>query len=120
MNETSAGSPQPIFGPDGPERAELRLTTVLAALADPVRLAYVQEVARRGPWVRCGEVLADRGFTISKSTLSHHLRVLREAGITSTRVDGARRYVALRANDLDARFPGLLRSVCVADERVDA
>jgi DNA-binding transcriptional ArsR family regulator len=90
---------------------------VLAALADPVRLAYVQEVALRGPWVRCGEVLADRGIAISKSTLSHHLRVLREAGITATRVEGARRFVSLRTDDLDARFPGLLQSVCVADEQ---
>ena len=102
----------PMTGPSEPDRTQLELVAVLVALADPVRLAYVREVARRGPWVRCGEVLADSGFTISKSTLSHHLRVLREAGLTSTRVDGARRYVSLRLDDVEARFPGLLDSVC--------
>ena len=108
-----------LTGPDEPDQTQLELVTVLAALADPVRLAYVREVARRGPWVRCGEVLADTGYTISKSTLSHHLRVLREAGLTSTRVEGARRFVSLRLDDVEARFPGLLASVCGTVELAD-
>jgi DNA-binding transcriptional ArsR family regulator len=48
---------------------------------------------------------------VSKSTMSHHLRVLRQAGITHTRVSGAHRYVSLRWDDLEARFPGLLEAV---------
>ncbi|HUZ25307.1 MAG TPA: helix-turn-helix domain-containing protein [Streptosporangiaceae bacterium] len=103
---------EPITGPDEPDQSQLELVTILAALADPVRLAYVREVARSGPWVRCGEVLANTGITISKSTLSHHLRVLREAGLTNTRIEGARRYISLRFDEVDARFPGLLSSVC--------
>jgi DNA-binding transcriptional ArsR family regulator len=43
--------------------------------------------------------------------MSHHLRVLREAGLTRTRVEGAKRYVSLRREDLQARFPGLLEAV---------
>jgi len=54
---------------------------------------------------------------MSKSTLSHHLKVLREAGLTVTRVDGTRRMVSLRADDLDARFPGLLRTVVAVAPR---
>ena len=42
---------------------------------------------------------------------SHHFRVLREAGITHTRIDGTTRHVTLRREDLDARFPGLLDAV---------
>ncbi|MHB8620628.1 MAG: hypothetical protein ACYDAG_13825 [Chloroflexota bacterium] len=43
--------------------------------------------------------------------MSHHFRVLREAGVTRTRVEGAHRYVTLGRADLDARFPGLLDAV---------
>jgi DNA-binding transcriptional ArsR family regulator len=52
--------------------------------------------------------------------MSHHLRVLREAGLTRTRVEGTRRYVSLRREDLQARFPGLLEAVLAepAQDRV--
>ncbi|ADI08049.1 transcriptional regulator, ArsR family protein [Streptomyces bingchenggensis BCW-1] len=36
------------------------------------------------------------------------MRVMREAGITTTRIAGRNRYVRLRRDELDARFPGLL------------
>ena len=98
----------------GPDAAEMDLVTVLNALADPVRLAYVQALARAGSWVWCGEVLKDTNITVSKSTLSHHLRVLREAGLTTTRVEGTRRFVSLRRDDIEARFPGLLNLVSAA------
>lgn len=48
---------------------------------------------------------------VSNSTLSHHLKVLRAAGVTRTRDEGTRCYVHLRSGDLEARFPGLLESV---------
>jgi DNA-binding transcriptional ArsR family regulator len=48
---------------------------------------------------------------VAKSTLSHHLRVLRDAGVTRTRQEGTRCFVELRRGDLDRRFPGLLDAV---------
>ncbi|MEV5892427.1 ArsR/SmtB family transcription factor [Nonomuraea fuscirosea] len=48
---------------------------------------------------------------VAKSTLSHHLRVLRDVGITRTRQEGTRCFAQLRRADLDARFPGLLDAV---------
>ncbi len=98
---------------DGAPAAEqLSLVTVLGALSDPVRLGYVQVLARHPGEVRCGDVLAETDIRISKSTLSHHLKVLREAGLTYTRVVGVRRFVRLRRDELEARFPGLLAAVC--------
>lgn len=89
-----------------PDIADLDLAAVLAALADPVRLAIVRELDIRGE-VMCGTLDLD----VAKSTRSHHLKVLREAGVTLTRVDGVERYVKLRYACLDERFPGLLASV---------
>ena len=51
---------------------------------------------------------------MAKSTLSHHLRVLREAGLTLTEPNGTQRVVSLRRDDLDERFPGLLDAVLAA------
>ena len=56
---------------------------------------------------QCGSF--DLGLT--KATRSHHFKVLREAGLTFTRLEGTARYVTLRRAELDARFPGLLDAV---------
>jgi DNA-binding transcriptional ArsR family regulator len=52
---------------------------------------------------------------MTKSTFSHHLRILREAGLVTKRIQGARGYAQLRKADVDRRFPGLLDSVITAD-----
>jgi DNA-binding transcriptional ArsR family regulator len=93
---------------DQPETRELELTTVLQALGDPMRLRIVRELAACEAGERtCGSI--DLG--ISKATRSHHFRVLREAGVTHTRVEGTHRFVSLRRDDLDERFPGLLDAI---------
>ena len=98
-----------------PPAEELSLPKVLAALADPARLATVRTLEQVGESA-CGRIQADAGLeVISKSTMSHHLRILREAGITRSRVEGARRILSLRRDDLDARFPGLLDAVVVPE-----
>jgi DNA-binding transcriptional ArsR family regulator len=53
-------------------------------------------------------------LALSKATLSHHFRVLREAGLVRTRLDGRKRLLSLRIDDLEARFPGLLHAVLTA------
>jgi DNA-binding transcriptional ArsR family regulator len=89
-----------------PDVSDIDLTAVLAALADPARLEIVRGLAGESEQ-RCGAIPTD----LAKSTLSHHLRVLREAGVTWTRTEGTQRWVSLRREDLDARFPGLLDAV---------
>ncbi|MCW2993490.1 MAG: helix-turn-helix transcriptional regulator [Conexibacter sp.] len=91
-----------------PAPEELDLTTILQALGDPVRLKVVRTLAA-GEQV-CGSM----ELGISKSTRSHHFKTLREAGVTDTRVEGTHRYVSLRRDDLEARFPGLLDAVLQA------
>ena len=89
-----------------PVAEQLSLSGVLHALSDPVRLEIVRALAH-GTEVSCGELRAP----VSKSTLSHHLKVLRDAGLTQTRAVGVQRLVSLRAGDVEARFPGLLPCV---------
>ena len=94
--------------PHHPSCEELELSAVLHALSDPARLAIVRKLAE-GDECTCGPF--DLG--LSKATLSHHFRVLREGGVVRTRPDGRRRS-RLREDDLDTRFPGLLDAVLAA------
>jgi len=101
---------------DGVEPAaeDIQLPRVLGALADPHRLAAVRFVARHGEsW--CAQVIQEAALPMTKTTFSHHLRILREAGIVTKRVEGAKGYMSLRKADLDRRFPGLIDSVLSAD-----
>jgi DNA-binding transcriptional ArsR family regulator len=48
---------------------------------------------------------------VPKSTFSHHLKTLREAGLIRNVPSGRQRTISLRRDELDTRFPGLLESV---------
>ncbi len=95
-----------------PAAETLELTGVLHALADPVRLQIVRGLAREhGCALRCGAF----GLPVSKSTSTHHFRVLRESGLIEQVADGTAVVNRLRREDLEARFPGLLASVLRAN-----
>jgi DNA-binding transcriptional ArsR family regulator len=91
-----------------PEAGEIVLTDVLFALSDASRLAIARLLVA-GPLevAACQPVDGE----IPKSTLSHHLKTLREAGVIRNEPRGRRRFVSLRRDDLDRRFPGLLAAV---------
>jgi DNA-binding transcriptional ArsR family regulator len=93
-----------------PTRAELEIEQVLHALSDPQRLCIVRGLAAGPTPRRCGSFDLD----VTKSTLTHHFRVLREAGVIDQREEGTARLNSLRREDLDARFPGLLDAVLAA------
>lgn len=93
-----------------PPRSATKIEDVLHALSDPVRLQIVRTLADEPHGRACGTF----GLPVTKSTRTHHFRVLREAGVIRTRVDGRERISCLRRADLDARFPGLLDSILAA------
>jgi DNA-binding transcriptional ArsR family regulator len=88
----------------------LEMTAVLHALSDPVRLQIVRELAEDGAERRCGSF----DLPVTKSTCTHHFRVLREAGVIEQWAEGTARMTRLRRADLDERFPGLLDAVLAA------
>ena len=82
------------------------LADVLYALSDPLRLKIVRRLAEEGE-TACGEFDVD----MPKSSLSHHFKVLRDAGVIATRGEGVRRINTLRREELDRAFPGLLAAI---------
>ncbi|WP_406313092.1 helix-turn-helix domain-containing protein [Streptosporangium sp. NBC_01639] len=89
-----------------PARDELRLEVVMGALSDPLRMTIVRKLLLEAEDFdhTCGWFGLDR----PKSSLTHHFRALREAGLTRQRQYGLERRSRLRIDDLNARFPGLL------------
>ncbi|MBV9805254.1 MAG: helix-turn-helix transcriptional regulator [Solirubrobacterales bacterium] len=94
-----------------PAREEIELAAVLHALSDPMRLRIVAGLAVEDKRT-CGSF----DLPVTKSTCTHHFRVLREAGVIRQRHEGTTRLNSLRREDLDKRFPGLLDSVLTAAE----
>lgn len=89
-----------------PAASELALERVLYALSDSIRLDIVRHLARVEA-ATCGELDGGR----PKSTVSHHFKVLREAGLVWTDNTGTIHMNTLRRTDIDSRFPGLLTAI---------
>ena len=86
-----------------PNVEDVTLPEVMNAMSDPIRLGLIKLLSD-GEERAWGQLDAP----VAPSTLSYHLKILRSAGITRTRMEGTRCFVRLRSDDLNARFPGLL------------
>jgi len=89
-----------------PNIEQLCLSTILNALGDPIRLKIIRSLAGQ-----CETTCACCNIDLPKSALSHHFKVLRESGLINVRIDGKQRYLSIRYEELDKRFPGLLSTV---------
>ncbi|WP_123458915.1 helix-turn-helix transcriptional regulator [Streptomyces sp. PanSC19] len=98
--------------PPHPDLREIGLQQVLEALVDPVRRRIVAELYAAREDLACGAI----DLPVSKSTATHHFHVLREAGLVRQHYVGTSRMNALRLEEFEERFPGLLRAVVAAHE----
>ena len=89
-----------------PDLKHVTVEHALHALSDPVRLEIVRQLDREGE-ASCAALDGGR----PKSSMSHHFRVLRAAGLVHTRIAGVQHMNTLRRDEMDARFPGLLAAV---------
>ncbi|WP_225801037.1 helix-turn-helix transcriptional regulator [Streptomyces sp. NK15101] len=92
---------------------EVTLLTALSALADPVRIQLVRELASRPDWtLSCSNF----DVPVGRAAKSHHFTVLRGAGLVEQRDQGPKRLNRLRREEFDARFPGLLELTLREDD----
>ncbi|GCD38608.1 transcriptional regulator [Streptomyces chrestomyceticus JCM 4735] len=116
--ETARSTPPTASPPadaDQPEAGAIRLGPLLQAFGDPLRQHIVRRLAADGE-AGCGDI----ELPVTRATGSYHFRVLRQAGWTHTRRIGRERYISLRRDDLEARFPGLLAALLKAAETESA
>lgn len=95
-----------------PQTADIELERILYALSDPVRLGIVRQLDRDGE-ASCSALDGGR----PKSSMSHHFRVLRDAGLIRTQNDGAAHINTLRRAEIDQLFPGLLAAILTSPSR---
>ncbi|MFF3645703.1 ArsR/SmtB family transcription factor [Streptomyces sp. NPDC002564] len=93
--------------PAHPDLDSIGLQQVLEALVDPVRRHIVGELYAGDQDLACGTI----DLPVSRSTATHHFHVLREAGLIRQYYVGTSRMNALRRDEMDAAFPGLLTAL---------
>lgn len=98
---------------DHPEAADITLQGVLDALADPVRRSIFRQLASASGDIACGTF----DISVTRSTGTHHFRVLRQAGIIRQHYVGTLKMNTLRRTELDSLFPGLLDALAEAASR---
>ena len=86
---------------------QVELTDIMYALSDPTRLEIVGRLANAGRKMTCGELDLNR----PKSSMSHHFKILRAAGIVETLIEGTEHMNALRVEEIERKFPGVLQSI---------
>ncbi len=94
-----------------PSLYDISLTAVLQALSEPIRMKIVQCLHKNGEQ----NCVSYKDLHISKSTLSHHFKVLREAGVVKARIEGTHHYYSIRLEELEERFPGVVSSILLVD-----
>lgn len=86
---------------------QVELTDIMYALADPTRLEIVTLLAKAGRKLTCGEIDLNR----PKSSMSHHFKILRSAGLVETLIEGTEHMNSLRLEEIEQKYPGVLNAV---------
>jgi DNA-binding transcriptional ArsR family regulator len=99
---------------EAPSLDQIDGLTVLQALSDPVRLEIVRQLSAcpGSSELKCSQI----ELPVTKSTASHHFKILLAAGLVLGREQGTSKFMRLRRQELDERFPGLLDSVLRATD----
>jgi DNA-binding transcriptional ArsR family regulator len=101
---------------DHPDTSDITLQDVLEALVDPVRRSITRQLAHAPHDIACGTF----DIAVTRSTGTHHFRVLRQAGVIRQYYAGTSKMNRLRADELESLFPGLLTAIIsAADQEKD-
>lgn len=99
---------RPLFHPS---LEDVTVEGILHALSDPTRATIYAQIAGADEVQTCSNFLEMRERTIPKSTLSHHFKILREAGLIRGERHGVEMHNTSRCNEINQRFPGLLPAI---------
>jgi DNA-binding transcriptional ArsR family regulator len=102
---------RPLFHP---ALDEITVEGILYALSDPVRVSIYADIASQSCAQNCSTFLTVTDKTIPKSTLSQHMRILRENGLVRGERHGVEMRLTPRCAELETRFPGLIPAILKA------
>lgn len=101
--------------PIHPDPEQFDLSNIFEAVSDPIRRKILLKLSELGE-ANCSTFLV----YARKTNISYHIGKLREAGITFTRMEGTQKFLTLRHEDLEKKFPGLLDSILESARREEA
>ncbi|MBV9876407.1 MAG: helix-turn-helix transcriptional regulator [Verrucomicrobia bacterium] len=99
---------RPLFHPP---IEDVTVEGILHALSDPVRVAIFSNLANSDCAYNCSTFLNVTEKKIPKSTLSHHFKALREAGLIRAERRGVEMHNTSRCREIESRFPGLIAAI---------
>ncbi|MBI0476714.1 ArsR family transcriptional regulator [Sphingomonas sp. MA1305] len=94
-----------------PAIEDIRPDAILHALSDPARAAIFATIMKAGCVDACSAVACVGDRVIPKSSLSNHIKILRDAGLIRSERHGVEVRNAPRWDEVEARFPGLLPGI---------
>ena len=94
-----------------PSIEDVTVEGILYALSDTTRVAIFVDIVGQECPQNCSTFLTVRDKAIPKSTLSQHFKILRESGLIRSERHGVEMHNISRCEDIDKRFPGLLRTI---------
>ena len=99
---------RPLFHPS---IEDVTVEGILHALSDPVRVAIYADIVGSDCSYNCSNFLKVSEKEIPKSTLSHHFKTLREAGLIRAERRGVEMHNISRCSEIESRFPGLISAI---------
>lgn len=90
-----------------PPIEQVDLIDIMYALSDPTRLEIIRCLASKSGPMTCGELVLNR----PKSSMSHHFKILRGAGLVKTVIEGTEHMNSLRLVEIEKKFPNVLSSI---------
>jgi DNA-binding transcriptional ArsR family regulator len=102
---------RPLFHPP---IEDVTVEGILHALSEPVRAAIFADLATSSCPHNCSNFLNVTEKKIPKSTLSHHFKTLREAGLIRAERRGVEMHNTSRCSEIESRFPGLIAAIVSA------
>jgi DNA-binding transcriptional ArsR family regulator len=97
-----------------PSVDDVSVEGILHALSDPVRARIFAALTASKGSQNCSAFLEQSDRTVPKSTLSQHFKALREAGLITSERRGVEMHNSSRCQEIEAKFPGLLRAILEA------
>lgn len=89
-----------------PSSNDMNLERIFSALSDPVRLEIIRKLLREDR-----QTCSQLSGVNAKSSMSHHYKILRDAGLIRTEVVGREHFSSLRKDDIEEILPGVLDSI---------
>lgn len=107
---------RPIYHP---KVKDITLEGILHALSDPIRVYILRDLVKDSCAKMCTSFIKVNNRTLAKSSLSQHIKILREAGLIRTEKVGVEMRNTPRCAEIQSRFGDLVEHILKTYEKIE-